>query len=146
MALMPSDLELWIDTDDNDTTKGSLKLGTIDDYPSLDYEILYGLAEDASPDYDGQLTITLTGVQAPQGPAGAMMAPAVGEIPYEIMDCGCLGCGTCTMLENGTLKIIRGREYLIILSEQGSAPLGDLHYKLTVTDDEVEIEPLLSIF
>ena len=143
MALMPSDLELWIETNATDSSKGILKLETIDEYPSLDYEVVYGLAAAASPDYEGQFTITLNGVQAPQGPAGMMMAPAIGEIPYEVVDCA--GC-CCSLLDNGTMKLHKGKEYLLVLSEQASAPLGDLHYKLTVTDDNIELEPLLSIF
>lgn len=143
MALMPSDLEIWIETDATDSSKGLLKLETIDEYPSLGYEVLYALAAGTDPDYAGMFTVTLQGVKDPQGAAGAMMAPALGEIPYALVDCP----ACCRQpIEDGAMKLQKGKEYLLVLSEQASSPLGDLHYKLTVTDDEVEIEPLMSIF
>ena len=44
----------------------------------------------------------------------------------------------------GAASAIKG--YPAVLAERAISPLGDLHYKLTVTDDNIELEPLLSIF
>lgn len=144
---MTGTLEIDLEAEPNDSTKGKIALWTDNLYSSGGYTVDFELQEEGPADdgsHDGLVKIVYKGIKAP--PKGSlnitMMAPAEAEIPYEIVD-----DNGGSIIHGDTLQLEANKTYELALGDPTSSiGFGEDHYSLEVSDDDVNLEPLMTIF
>ena len=147
MSGTPSDLEIDLEADQNDSTKGNIALWTTQAYSSGGYTVDFELEEEGPADdgsHDGLVKIVYKGINAP--PKGSlnitMMSPAGSKIPYEIVD-----DNGGSIVNGNSLQLEANKTYELVLGDKNSTiGFGEDHYTLEVSDDDVKLEPLATIF
>lgn len=143
----PSDLEIDLEADPNDSTKGKIALWTDRQYSSGGYTVDFELQEEGPADdgsHDGLVKIVYKGIKAP--PKGSMnitmMAPAEAEIPYEIVD-----DNGGSIIHGDMLQLEANKDYVLVMGDPtSSVGFGEDHYSLGVSDDDVDFEPMMTTF
>lgn len=138
----PIGLNIAIQPDAKDATKGDFELTTRIDFPSagytLDYEMTESAADAWSWVYSGLFTLVLKDVKAPSEMAAMMMAPASAEITYEIVS-----SNGGNLIHGNSLKFEPKKEYLFVVKDlSNTASFSDETYVLKVSDKDVKLEGL----
>lgn len=141
------DLKIELYADPNDSAKGNFSLWTDRQYSSGGYTVDFELQEEGPADdgsHDGLVKIVYKGIKAP--PKGSlnitMMAPAEAYVPYEIVD-----DNGGSIIHGGTLQLEANKDYVLVLGDPTSTVgFGEDHYNLEVSDEDVKLEPMMTIF
>lgn len=135
---MPSQLEIAVEQDPDDTMKGMIILSTKECKPSRGWKVLYDVKEEgpSTGSNNGLLKIIYTGLEETDEWNLAAYYPATAEISYQIVE-----DNGGNIITNDGLAFKKNSTYeLFVFNDDENSVEQDV-YEIIVSDSDIEVLP-----